>query len=62
MTPIASGVTILARLPHMLNTPPAIPNTSFGEVSLRMHQPRLPNPLAKNARLIAAITTNSDEV
>ncbi|SWI96619.1 Uncharacterised protein [Klebsiella pneumoniae] len=59
---MTSGVMMLARLPHILNTPPAIPSISFGEVSLSTHQPRFPKPLAKNARLMAAITTTSEEV
>lgn len=47
-----SGVTIQAMLPEELNTSTETPGISFGDVSLRMHQPLLPKPLAKNAMLI----------
>lgn len=39
-------------LPEELNTSTETPRISFGDVSLRMHQPLLPKPLAKNAMLI----------
>ena len=60
--PMTKGVIMLAKFPHILNTPPATPKISFGEVSLKTHQPKLPKPLAKKAILIAATTITSELV
>ena len=62
ITPMAMGVTMLARLPQKLNIAPLTPIAFAGETSPTMHQPRLPTPLAKKATDITRMTSVIDWV